>query len=64
MHGIFVTEMQNLALGLLKACTIGPAQTSLHSLPILTQIDTTSKLDVLRNLLKVYTEIHTGITES
>ncbi|KAK4824303.1 LOW QUALITY PROTEIN: hypothetical protein QYF61_013048 [Mycteria americana] len=56
LHGIVVTQVQDLALGLVKPHTIGPSpsiqpvQISLQSLPPLKQINTPTQLGVICKL--------------
>ena len=55
LHGLVVTNMQDLALGLVKAYTTGltliqPIQISLLSLPTMRQIDTSSQFVVIYKL--------------
>ena len=53
LHGVVVTEAQDLALGLVESHTVGlspsiqPVQTPLYSLPTLKQIDTPAQLGVI-----------------
>ncbi|KAK4832969.1 hypothetical protein QYF61_026795 [Mycteria americana] len=60
LHGVVVTQVQDLALGLVKPHTTGPSpsiqpvQVPLQSLPSLQQINTPAQLGVICNLLRVH----------